>query len=74
MHLRYLKDALILWWFYLHNQQLIFSGDITINCSKNSITKSETVTEISSDASRFGWGAVCNSICNGGSFNLDEIE
>ena len=45
-----------------------------INCSKNSITKSETVTEISSDASRFGWGAVCNSICTGGSFNLDEIE
>ena len=45
-----------------------------INCSKNSITKGEPVTEISSDASSFGWGAACNSICTGESFNLDETE
>ena len=32
-----------------------------------------SIIEISSDAS-FGWGAVCNNICTGGTFNLDEME
>ena len=45
-----------------------------INCSKNKITKSEPVIEISSDASSFGWGAVCNNIRTGGASNLDEME
>ena len=45
-----------------------------INCSKNDITKGEPVIEISSDASSFRWGAVCNSIHTGGTFNLDEME
>ena len=46
----------------------------TINCSKNNITKSEPVIEISSDAKSFGWGAVCNNIRTGRAFNLDEME
>ena len=45
-----------------------------ISCSKNSITKGEPVIEISSDASSFGWRAVCNNICTGGAFDLDEME
>ena len=45
-----------------------------INCSKNNITKSESAIEILSDASSFGWGAVCNNIRSGGAFNLDEME
>ena len=49
-------------------------GYKNINYSKNNIMKSETVIEISSDASSFGWGAVCNSIGTGGTFNLDEME
>ena len=36
-----------------------------INCSKNNITKGESVIEISSDASSFGWGAVYNNIRTG---------
>ena len=49
-------------------------GYKNINCSKNNIMKSETVIEISSDASSFGWGAVCNNIRVGESYNLDETE
>ena len=49
-------------------------GYKNINCSKNNIMKSETVIEISSDASSFGWGAVCNNIRTGGASNLDEME
>ena len=45
-----------------------------INCSKNNITKSEPVIEISSDASSFGWGAACNNIPTEGASNLDEME
>ena len=45
-----------------------------INCSINNITKSEPVIEISSDASSFGWGAVCNNIHTGGTFSLDEMQ
>ena len=45
-----------------------------INCSKNNITKGEPATETSSDASSFGWGAVCNNIRTGGASNLDEME
>ena len=45
-----------------------------INCSKNNIMKGEPVIEISSDAPCFGWGAVCNNIYTGGTFNLDEME
>ena len=45
-----------------------------ITCSKNNITKGEAVIEISSDASSFGWGTICNNIRTGGAFNLDEME
>ena len=45
-----------------------------INCSKNNITKGEPATETSSDASSFGWGAVCNNIRTGGAFNLDKMK
>ena len=45
-----------------------------ISCSKNNITKGEPVIEISSDASSFGWGALCNSIRTGGAFNLDKMK
>ena len=45
-----------------------------ISCSKNNITKGEPVIEISSDASSFGWGTVCNNIRTRGTFNLDEME
>ena len=45
-----------------------------INCSKNHNTKREPVIEILSDASRFGWGAVCYNIRTGGAFNFDEME
>ena len=45
-----------------------------INCSKNNFTKSEPVIEISSDASSFGWRAVCNNIRTGGAFSLDEMQ
>ena len=45
-----------------------------IICSKNNITKGEPVIEVSSDASSFGWGAVCNNIRTGGAFNLDQME
>ena len=41
-----------------------------INCSKNNITKSEPVIEISSDASSFGWGAVYSNIRTGRAFKL----
>ena len=61
-------------WFYLQSiidAQWWYSN---INCSKNNITKSEPVIEILSDASSFGWGAVCNNIRSGGAFNLDEME
>ena len=44
------------------------------NCSKKIITTGEPVIEISSDASSFGWGAVCNNIRFGGTFSLDKIE
>ena len=36
--------------------------------------KSEPVIEISSDARSFGWGAVCNNIRTGETFNIDEME
>ena len=72
MHLRYLKDALIIlspqsiidvqWWYN------------NINCSKNHNTKRESVIQILSDASRFGQGAVCYNIFTGGAFNFDEME
>ena len=45
-----------------------------INCSKNNITKGESVGETSFDASSFGWGAVCNNIHTGDAFNFDEME
>ena len=45
-----------------------------INSSKNNITKSKPVIENSSDASSFGWGAVCNNIRTGGAFNLAEMK
>ena len=45
-----------------------------ITCSRNNITKGEAVIEISSDASSFGWGTICNNIRTGGAFNLDEME
>ena len=45
-----------------------------INCSKNDIMKSEPVIEISSDASSFGWEAVCNNIRTRETFNIDEVE
>ena len=45
-----------------------------INCSKNNITKDEPVIEISSDASSFGWEAVCNNIYTGEAFKLDGKE
>ena len=45
-----------------------------INCSKNNITKSEPVIEISSDASSFGWGADWKNIPTEGASNLDEME
>ena len=45
-----------------------------INCSKNNTTKGQSVIEISSDASSFGWRAVCNNIRTGWAFNLDEME
>ena len=45
-----------------------------INSSKNNITKCELVIEISSDASSFGWGAVCNDIRTEEAFNLAEIK
>ena len=45
-----------------------------INCSKNNITKDEPVIEISSDASSFGWEAVCNNIRTRETFNIDEVE
>ena len=38
------------------------------------IAKSEPVIEISSDASGFGWGAVCNNILTRGAFNIDQME
>ena len=43
-----------------------------INCSESTIMKSEPVIAVSSDAISFGWGAVCNNIRTGGSFNLDN--
>ena len=45
-----------------------------INFLKNNITKDEPAIEILSDAGSFGWKAVCNNICTGGTFNLDEME
>ena len=45
-----------------------------INSFKNNITKGEPVIEISSDTSSFGSGGLCNNICTGGTFNLDQIE
>ena len=45
-----------------------------IHCSKNNIAKGKSVTEISSDARSFGWGAICNNIRTGGAFKLDEME
>ena len=45
-----------------------------INCSKKIITSREPAIEISSDASSFGWGDVCNNIRFGGAFSLDKIE
>ena len=45
-----------------------------VSYSKNNIIKGELVIEISSDACSFGWGAVCNNIRTGGSFNLDEMK
>ena len=41
---------------------------------KQDIAKGEPVIEISSDASSFGWGAVCNNIRTRGTFNLDKME
>ena len=43
-----------------------------ISCSKNNITKSELVIEISSDTRSFGWGAVVNLWV--GALNPDEME
>ena len=46
----------------------------TISSSENNITKDKPVIETSSDASSFGWGAVCNNFSTGGAYNLDETE
>ena len=63
-------DAMII----LSQQSIIHCWYITTNSFKNNITKGEPVIEISSDASSFGWGAVCNNIRVGESYNLDETE
>ena len=60
--------------FTVYNWCLAVPMYNNINCSKNNITKCEPVIEISSDASSFGWGAVCNNIRTGWAFSLDEMQ